>query len=213
MDFLENVRIADDYSAKNARFPVQYVIRPNTDEFHDYRGYAGRLSGGKLYVGESVTVLPSMLESKIKTINVFEKELLEAKSGESVTIVLEDDIDVSRGNMIAPTENLPKSVKEVEVMICWLNEKPMMLRGKYVLRNSSNEVRCIITELKHKININTLEPDLEDKTVKMNDIALISLKTTAPIFVDNYMENHVSGSLILIDEASNETVGAGMISC
>lgn len=211
LDFLENVRIADDYSAKNARFPVQYVIRPNTDEFHDYRGYAGRLSGGKLYVGESVTVLPSMLESKIKTINVFEKELLEAKSGESVTIVLEDDIDVSRGNMIAPTENLPKSVKEVDVMICWLNEKPMMLRGKYVLRNSSNEVRCIITELKHKININTLEPDLEDKTVKMNDIALISLKTTAPIFVDNYMENHVSGSLILIDEASNETVGAGMV--
>ncbi len=211
LELLENVRIADDYNLKNARFPVQYVIRPNNDKFHDYRGYAGRLAGGKMYVGENVTVLPSMLSSKIKSIDVFEKSLSETKSGESITIVLEDDIDVSRGNMIAPSANLPKVLNEFNTMICWLNEKPLILRGKYILRHSSNEVKCIITNVVHKININNLEPDTEDKDVKMNDIALISIKTSSAIFADDYKENPVSGSLIIIDEATNETVGAGMI--
>jgi sulfate adenylyltransferase subunit 1 len=211
LQLLETIRIADDYSDKCARFPVQYVIRPHDDKFHDYRGYAGRLSGGKMYPGELVTILPSMLVSRIKSIDVFEKSLPEAKSGDSVTIVLEDDIDVSRGNMIVPSENIPQVTKDVEIMLCWFNEKPLMIRGKYVLRHSSSEVKCMIMSVDHKININTLEPDYEDKNVKMNDIARITLKTTAPIFVDDYKKNQVSGSLILVDEATNETVGAGMV--
>jgi sulfate adenylyltransferase subunit 1 len=211
LELLETLRIADDYSSKIVRFPVQYVIRPHDDKYHDYRGYAGRISGGRMYPGELVTVLPSMLVSRVKSIDVFEKSLPEAKSGDSVTIVLEDDIDISRGNMIVPSENIPQVAKDVEVMICWFNEKPLMIRGKYVLRHSSSEVKCMTMSVDHKININTLEPDYEDKNVKMNDIARITLKTTAPIFVDDYRDNPVSGSLILVDEATNETVGAGMV--
>ncbi|MDD3688129.1 MAG: GTP-binding protein [Bacteroidales bacterium] len=211
LELLETLRIADDYSSKIVRFPVQYVIRPHDDKYHDYRGYAGRISGGRMYPGELVTVLPSMLVSRVKSIDVFEKSLPEAKSGDSVTIVLEDDIDISRGNMIVPSENIPQVAKDVEVMICWFNEKPLMIRGKYVLRHSSSEVKCMVMSVDHKININTLDPDYEDKNVKMNDIARITLKTTAPIFVDDYRDNPVSGSLILVDEATNETVGAGMV--
>jgi sulfate adenylyltransferase subunit 1 len=211
LELLETLRIADDYSSKIVRFPVQYVIRPHDDKYHDYRGYAGRISGGRMYPGELVTVLPSMLVSRVKSIDVFEKSLPEAKSGDSVTIVLEDDIDISRGNMIVPSENIPQVTKDVEVMICWFNEKPLMIRGKYVLRHSSSEVKCMVMSVDHKININTLDPDYEGKNVKMNDIARITLKTTAPIFVDDYRDNPVSGSLILVDEATNETVGAGMV--
>lgn len=211
LELLETLRIADDYSSKIVRFPVQYVIRPHDDQYHDYRGYAGRISGGRMYPGELVTVLPSMLVSRVKSIDVFENSLPEAKSGDSVTIVLEDDIDISRGNMIVPSENIPQVTKDVEVMICWFNEKPLMIRGKYVLRHSSSEVKCMVMSVDHKININTLDPDYEDKNVKMNDIARITLKTTAPIFVDDYRDNPVSGSLILVDEATNETVGAGML--
>ncbi|HNQ68792.1 MAG TPA: GTP-binding protein [Bacteroidales bacterium] len=211
LQLLETIRIADDYSDKCARFPVQYVIRPHDDKYHDYRGYAGRLSGGKMYPGELVTILPSMLVSRIKSIDVFEKSLPEAKSGDSVTIVLEDDIDVSRGNMIVPSENIPQVTKDLEIMMCWFNEKPLMIRGKYVLRHSSSEVKCMVMAVNHKININTLEPDYKDQNVKMNDIANITIKTTAPIFIDDYKKNQVSGSLILVDEATNETVGAGMV--
>lgn len=211
LHLLETIRIADDYSDKCVRFPVQYVIRPNNDKFHDYRGYAGRISGGKIYPGDLVTILPSMLVSRIKSIDVFENSLEVAKSGDSVTIVLEDDIDVSRGNMIVPSDNLPEVTKDINVMICWFNEKPMMLRGKYILRHSASEVKCMIMAVNNKVNINSLEEVSDDKDVKMNDIANISIKTTAPVFVDNYKKNPVSGSLILVDEATNETVAAGMI--
>lgn len=211
LNLLETVSIAETNTIENARFSVQYVIRPQTAEYPDYRGYAGRVAGGTFAQGEEVTVLPSMLTSKIKSIDIFEESLKEAKSGESVTICLEDEIDISRGDMIVPSDSVPLVTKELDVMMCWFNERPMQLRGKYVLRNASNEVRCMITGMNSKMNINTLEVDKEDKSVNMNDIANVSLKTTAPLFVDAYKKNSVSGSLILIDESTNETVAAGMV--
>ncbi len=211
LHLLETVRIADDYNSKCVRFPIQYVIRPQSDEYHDFRGYSGRLAGGKLFVGDNVTVLPSMLTSKIKSIEDFGKKLYEAKSGDSLTLCLEDNIDISRGNMIVPSSNVPTVTKEFNVMMCWFNERPLQVRGKYVLRHSTSEVKCMLTAINNKININTLEKDFEDKVVNMNDIANVAIKTTAPLFIDDYKENPVSGSLVIIDEATNETVAAGMI--
>ena len=211
LNLLETVRIADDYSSSKARFPVQFVIRPQSEKHHDYRGYAGRIAGGKFYTGDSVTILPSMLTSKIKSIDIFGKSVYEAKSGDSVSIRLENEIDISRGNMIVPSSNVPVVTKELSVMLCWFNEKSLMHRGKYILRHSSSEVKCMITDINFKVNINTLEEDTDDKDVRMNDIANISLKTTAPIFIDDYKDNPVSGSMVLIDEATNETVAAAMV--
>ncbi|MBN2777702.1 MAG: GTP-binding protein [Bacteroidales bacterium] len=211
LHLLETVRIADDYNSKFVRFPVQYVIRPQSDKYHDFRGYAGRVSGGKLFVGDKVTVLPSMLTSKIKSIEDFGNERYDAKSGDSITICLEDDIDISRGNMIVPSDNLPEVAKEFNVMMCWFNEKPMLAKGKYILRHSTNEVKAILSSINTKLNINTLEEDTEDKEIRMNDIANVTIKVASPVFIDDYKNNHVSGSIILIDEATNETVAAGMV--
>lgn len=211
LHLLETVRVADDYNSKVARFPVQYVIRPQSDEYHDFRGYAGRLSAGKIFVGDEVTVLPSMLTTKIKSIESFGQKLDVIKSGQSVTLCLENEIDISRGDMIVPSSNLPKVAKEFRAMICWFNEKPLQIKGKYILRHSTNEVKCMLPSLNSKTNINTLEEDYEDKNVRMNDIANVSIKTASPIFIDDYKENSVSGSFILVDEATNETIAAGMI--
>lgn len=211
LGFLEDVRIAEEDVKGSARFPVQFVIRPQSEEYHDYRGYAGRVAGGKFYVGEAVTALPSMLTSKISRIDSYTTPLTEVSSRESVTICLEDEIDISRGDMIVPSANLPTITKNLNVMMCWFNEQPLQVKGKYILRHSSNEVRCMITGINSKVNINTLENDYEDKSVCMNDIANIAIKTTAPLFVDPYKKNSVSGSLILIDEATNETVAAAMV--
>lgn len=211
LNLLETVRIADDYNSKYVRFPVQYVIRPQSDEYHDFRGYAGRLAGGQIFVGDKVTVLPSMLTSKIKSIEDFGNERYDAKSGDSITICLEDDIDISRGNMIVPSENLPELAKEFNVMLCWFNEKPLQIKSKYILRHSTNEVKSVLSEVNTKLNINTLEEDTDKKEIKMNDIANVTIKLASPIFIDDYKLNNVSGSIILIDEATNETVAAGMV--
>lgn len=211
LHLLETVRVADDYNSKVSRFPVQYVIRPQSDEYHDFRGYTGRLSAGKMFVGDEVTVLPSMLTTKIKSIESFGQKLDVIKSGQSVTLCLENEIDISRGDMIVPSSNLPKVAKEFRAMICWFNEKPLQIKGKYILRHSTNEVKCMLPSLNSKTNINTLEEDYEDKNVRMNDIANVSIKTASPIFIDDYKENSVSGSFILVDEATNETIAAGMI--
>lgn len=211
LHLLETVRVADDYNSKVSRFPVQYVIRPQSDEYHDFRGYAGRLSAGKMFVGDEVTVLPSMLTTKIKSIESFGQKLDVIKSGQSVTLCLENEIDISRGDMIVPSSNLPKVAKEFRAMICWFNEKPLQIKGKYILRHSTNEVKCMLPSLNSKTNINTLEEDYEDKSVRMNDISNVSIKTASPIFIDDYKENSVSGSFILVDEATNETIAAGMI--
>ena len=208
---LENIHIASDYNLVDARFPIQYIIRPNSDEFHDYRGYAGRIEGGIFSKGDEVTVLPSGLTTTIKSIDTFQKTLEEAFAPQSVTLTLKDDIDISRGDMIVHKDNLPQVGQDIELMICWLNEKPLLLNGKYQLKHTSNDARCMIKDIVYKVNINTLENNYEDKSIQMNDIARLKLRTTKPLFYDSYKKNRITGSLVLIDEGTNETVCAGMI--
>lgn len=211
MYLLENIQIANDINHSDARFPVQYVIRPMSTEHHDYRGYAGRIAGGVFKKGDAVTVLPSGHTSKIKSIDLLDSSLDEAFAPMSVTLTLENEIDISRGDMIVKTDNQPETTQDFEVMICWLADKQLQLNGKYALKHTSKDVRCVIKEIQYKVNINTLEKIEDDKTINLNDIARISVKTTAPIAVDKYGKNRNTGSIILIDEASNVTVGAGMI--
>ncbi|MCT4614319.1 MAG: sulfate adenylyltransferase subunit CysN [Marinifilaceae bacterium] len=211
LDLLENIEIIDDRSFENPRFPVQYVIRPQTDEHHDYRGYAGRVASGVFKADQEVRILPSGIVTKIKSIDTFNGEISEAFPPQSITLTLENDIDVSRGDMIVENGKEPQSGNEFDAMISWMNEKPMLERGKYLLKHTSNETKCMVRDIKFKVNINTLEEKTDDKTINMNDIACVSFKTSKPIFFDSYVDNRETGSFILIDEATNETVAAGMI--
>jgi len=208
---LENIYIKGDNNYVDARFPVQYVIRPQSDEFHDYRGYAGRIDGGIFKIGDKVKVFPSGLESKIKSIDTLNETLKTAFAPQSVSITIEDDIDISRGDMIAKIDNLPRKSQDITAMISWFNERPLILKGKYALRHTTNDVKCIIQDVKFKMDINSLERNYDDKEVKMNDIARIQIKTAKPIFYDGYRKNRNTGSFVLIDEVTNETLGAGMI--
>ncbi|MDA8581787.1 sulfate adenylyltransferase subunit CysN [Schleiferiaceae bacterium] len=208
---LETVHISADYNLRDCRFPVQTVIRPHTDEYHDFRGYAGRVAGGIFKKGDKVVALPSGLESKISGIHTLTGELEEAFPPMSVTITLEDDIDISRGDMLVRSENRPEAQQDLDVMLCWLNATPPRPRAKYVLKQTTADARAMITEIKYKMDINTLHRLEEDKDIKMNDIARVKIRSTKPIFADEYNQNRVTGSLILVDEATNETVAAGMI--
>ena len=208
---LETVHISADYNLRDCRFPVQTVIRPHTDEYHDFRGYAGRVAGGILKKGDKVVALPSGLESTISGIHTLTGELDEAFPPMSVTITLEDDIDISRGDMLVRSENRPDGQQDLDVMLCWLNATPPRPRAKYVLKQTTADARAMITEIQYKMDINTLHRLEEDKDIKMNDIARVKIRSTKPIFADEYNQNRVTGSLILVDEATNETVAAGMI--
>ena len=210
--YLENVHIGSDYNLIDCRFPVQQVIRPNTDEYHDYRGYAGRVAGGIFKKGDKVTLLPSGFSSEIAKIDTFDGEVEEAFPPQSVTILLKDDLDLSRGGMIVRENNQPEVTQDIEIMLCWFDEKkPLQVRGKYALRHTTQEVRCIVKEVRYKMDINTLHRNQEDNTLNVNDIGRVVLRTTLPLFVDPYRQNRITGSIILIDEATNRTVGAGMI--
>ncbi|OFY94366.1 MAG: sulfate adenylyltransferase [Bacteroidetes bacterium RIFCSPLOWO2_12_FULL_31_6] len=211
MYLLENIHIGSDYNHIDCRFPVQYVIRPQSEKYHDYRGYAGRIAGGVFKPGDKVAVLPSGFISTIKSIDTMDGSLSEAFAPMSVTITLDDDIDVSRGDMIVRENNQPNINQDIDIMICWLNEKKMLLNGKYAVKHTSNDVRCIIKDMKYKVNINNLHRIEGDKELNMNEIARISIRTTKPLLYDKYTNNRFTGSLILIDEGTNETVGAGMI--
>ncbi len=211
MYYLENVHIGSDHNLIDCRFPVQFVIRPYSDEYHDYRGYAGRVAGGVFKKGDKVMLLPSGFTSTIAKIDTYDGEINEAHPPQSVTILLEDDLDLSRGDMIIRENNKPDIDQDVEVMICWFNPKTLQERGKYTLIHTTQEVRCMVKEIRYKLDINTLHRNLEDKSIGMNDIARVVLRTTKPIFFDSYRRNRNTGSIILIDEATNETVGAGMI--
>lgn len=208
---LENIHIGSDHNHIDCRFPVQYVIRPQTDEFHDYRGYAGRIAGGIFKPGDKVKALPSGFESTIKSIDTLDGSIDEAFAPMSVTLTLEDEIDISRGDMIVRENNQPTVDQDLDVMVCWLNEKKLQLRGKYAVKHTSNDARCIIKDIRYKVDINTLHRMEGDKDISMNDIGRISIRTTKPLFFDSYQRNRNTGSLIFIDEATNETVGAGMI--
>ena len=208
---LETVHISADYNLRDCRFPVQTVIRPHTDEHHDFRGYAGRVAGGIFKKGDKVVALPSGLESTISGIHTLTGELDEAFPPMSVTITLEDDIDISRGDMLVRSENRPEGQQDLDVMLCWLNATPPRPRAKYVLKQTTTDARAMITEIQYKMDINTLHRLEEDKDIKMNDVARVKIRSTKPIFADEYNQNRVTGSLILVDEATNETVAAGMI--
>ena len=211
MHLLENIHIGSDHNYVDCRFPVQYVVRPQSVEFPDYRGYAGRIEGGVFKPGDEVIVLPSGFTSKIKSIDTFEGKVEEAFSPMSVCMTLTDDIDISRGDMLVRKNNRPTVEQNIDLMICWMNEKKMMLGGKYTIRHTSQTARCVIKEANYKMDINTLHRLEEDKEISMNDIGRITIRTTKPLFFDSYGRNRNTGSIILVDEATNETVAAGMI--
>jgi len=208
---LETIHIGSDHNHIDCRFPVQYVIRPQKDEFHDYRGYAGRIAGGVFKAGDKVLALPSGFTTKIKKIDTMEGEIEEAFAPMSVTLCLEDEIDISRGDMIVREHNQPKASQDIDLMICWLSPKALQERGKYAIKHTSSDARCVVKEVLYKMDINSLHRMESDKQIGMNDIGRIRIRTTKPLFFDSYKRNRITGSLILIDESNNETVGAGMI--
>ena len=208
---LENIHISGDHNHIDARFPIQQVIRPQSDKYHDYRGYAGRIAGGIFRPGDEVVVFPSGFTSKVKSIDTIDGALNEAFAPMSVTLTLEDEIDISRGDMIARVNNRPEVGQDVDLMICWFNEKPMLPNGKYALKHTTSDARCMIKNIQYKMDINSLHRNEDDKKIAMNDIAKVTLRTTKPLFFDRYNRNRITGSLILLDEGTNETVGAGMI--
>ena len=211
MHLLENVHIGSDENHIDCRFPVQYVIRPQSKEFPDYRGYAGRIAGGVFKAGDKIKVLPSGIDSKIKSIDTFNEEINQAFAPMSVCITLEDDIDISRGDMLVREHNQPFIGQELDLMICWMNSKKLIVKGKYTIKHTSQNARCIIQEIRYKIDINTLHRIEDKKEIGLNDIGRIAIKTTKPLFYDKYSRNRNTGSIIIVDEATNETVGAGMI--
>lgn len=208
---LETVNIASDLNMIDSRFPVQYVIRPQSDEFHDFRGFAGRIEGGVFKPGDEIMHLPSGLTTKIKTVETIDGQLEEAFPPMSVTMTLEDNIDISRGDMIVKPNNQPEVGQDIELMLCWLNEKKMTPGGKYSIKHTTKDARCVIKEVRYKMNINTLHKIEDDKTIGLNDIGRVLIRTTSPLFYDSYNKNRITGSVILVDEFTNETVGAGMI--
>ncbi len=211
LHILENMHIGSDHNHIDPRFPVQYVIRPESDKYHDFRGYAGSVAGGVFRKGDKVMVLPSGFTSEITEINTMNESLEEAFPPMSVVISLKDDIDISRGDMIVKENNSPEVSQDIEIMMCWFNEKPMQIGGKYALKHTTKDVKCVVKDVKYKVNVNTLEKIENDKTINLNDIARVSLRTTKPLFYDSYRKNRITGSLVLIDEATNETMAAGMI--
>ena len=211
MYFLENIHIGSDHNHIDCRFPVQSVIRPQSKEFPDFRGYAGRIAGGVFKPGDEVKVLPSGFTANINKIYLKDKEIEEAFSPMSVCMTLNDDLDISRGDMIVRVNNSPKPQQDIDLMVCWMNEKKLVLNGKYHIKHTSKDVRCIVKDIKYKMDINNLHRLEDDKEIGLNDIARISIRTTSPLFTDEYRRNRMTGSLIIIDEATNETLGAGMI--
>ncbi|GAA5520580.1 sulfate adenylyltransferase subunit CysN [Aliifodinibius salicampi] len=208
---LENVQVDSDYNHVDSRFPVQWVTRPQSKEYPDYRGYAGKVAGGVFKPGDEIIALPSGFTSTIKTVETYQKEEEEVFQPMSVTMTLEDDIDISRGDMIAKPDNQPSVGQDIDLMVCWLNKEPLKPNGKYAIKHTTKDARCIIKEVKYKVNINTLHRVEGDKEIGLNDIGRIQIRTTEPLFYDSYNRNRTTGSVILIDEYTNETVGAGMI--
>lgn len=208
---LEHIHISSDVNKIDARFPVQTVLRPQRDEFIDYRGYAGRVASGIFRPGDDVVVMPSGFTSKIKSIDTLKGTLKEAYAPMSISITLEDDIDVSRGDMIVKANNKPEAVQEFDAMFCWLHNQPARPRAKYTILHNTNEQKAMIKNVLYKIDIDTYDRNSEDKEIKMNDIGRITLRTTRPLMVDGYRDNRITGSFILIDDATHETVAAGMI--
>jgi bifunctional enzyme CysN/CysC len=209
---LESVHIASDRNLIDARFPVQYVIRPQSEEFHDYRGYAGQIAGGVFKPGDDVVVLPSGLPTRIASIDTFDGPVDEAFPPMSVTIRLTDDIDVSRGDMICRTNNRPNVAQDVDAMVCWLSETATLTpRTKLAIKHTTRSARVMVKDLQYRLDINSLHRDEDADRLDLNEIGRVTMRVTQPLFVDEYRRNRETGSFILIDEATDNTVGAGMI--
>ncbi|WP_308990375.1 GTP-binding protein [Mariniflexile litorale] len=211
MYHLETVHISSDYNHVDCRFPIQSVIRPHTLEKQDFRGFAGRIDGGVFKEGDKVKILPSGFVSTIKTIELNGESITEAFAPMSVIMTLEDEIDISRGDMITRENNIPEIGQDIEVLVTWMNIKPLQVRTKVIIKHTTNECISMVTDLKYKVNINTLHRIEGIDNVEMNDIARISIRTSKPLFYDAYKKNRQTGSIIIIDEQTNETIGAGMI--
>jgi sulfate adenylyltransferase subunit 1 len=208
---LETIHISSDQNHIDCRFPVQTVIRPQKEEYHDFRGYAGRIAGGIFKPGDEVMAMPSGFTSKIKTIGTPFGQVQEAFAPMSVTMTLEDEIDISRGDMIVRTNNSPAAVQDLDVMLCWLHQRGPAPRAKYNIMHTTNEAKAIIKEIVYRVDINNLHRVENEPEIKMNDIARVKIRTTKPLLVDAYRKNRFTGSIILVDEATHETVAAGMI--
>ena len=209
---LETVHIASDRNLIDARFPVQYVIRPMRDEHHDYRGYAGQVAGGVLKPGDEVVVLPSGFTSTIATIETADGPVEEAFAPMSVTITLADEVDVSRGDMIARVKNRPHMGQDIDAMVCWMSDTTWLRDGaKLAIKHTTRWARAMVKDLHYQLDVNTLHRDEDAVALSLNEIGRVTLRTTQPLFFDEYRRNRITGSFILVDEASHTTVGAGMI--
>jgi bifunctional enzyme CysN/CysC len=208
---LEHLHIAGDRNLIDNRFPVQWVVRPMTDEHHDYRGYAGQVASGVFKPGDEVMVLPSVRQTRVKRIDSYEGPLAEAFPPLSVTMLLEDDIDISRGDLICRLHNQPTEAREFEAMACWMADHPLSEGGRYAIKHTSRSARAVVDKVRYRLDVNSLHRDEDANGLDLNEIGRVRLRTSAPLQLDEYRRNRATGAFILIDEATNDTVGAGMV--
>ncbi|MFN8264671.1 MAG: GTP-binding protein [Chitinophagaceae bacterium] len=211
LQFLEEIELDQDINLTDARFQVQFVIRPQTEELHDYRGYAGKIASGIYRKGDAVTVLPQQLETTISKIEVAGVEVEEAFAPQGVVLHLADDIDISRGDAIVKTAQLPKTSNELEILLCWLDDKPLQTGNKYLLQHNSRLVRAVVRNIEYKLDVNTLQQQPVEGSVKLNEVVKATIKTAAPLVYDSFDQLHTNGSAILVDETSNSTVAAVLL--
>lgn len=211
LDFLETVNIQENENLEASRFPIQYIIRPQTTELHDYRGYAGKITSGIFKKGDKIKIYPSEIEATISSIEVNLKEVNEAFAPQSAVIQLDKDVDISRGDLIVNLDKQPKFTNELEVQVCWMHQKALQIGSKYLIQNQTNRVKAIVKSIEYLVDINTFEKQFDVSEVQLNQIAKIKLKTATPIAYDSYSSLQAQGGIIFIDETSNVTVGAGIL--
>jgi sulfate adenylyltransferase large subunit len=211
LEHLETIELAGDRNLDDRRFPVQWVIRPMADEYHDYRGYAGEVAGGIWRAGDEVVVLPSGRRSRVAAVDTFEGELGAALPGQSVTIRLEDDVDVGRGDMLADPDRAPSVARELTAELCWMSERALEPRARFVVKHTTRSVRAVVDDLVSVVDMHTLEDRPSPERLELNDLGVVKLRLAEPLAVDLYERNRATGAFILIDEATNDTVAAGMV--
>jgi sulfate adenylyltransferase subunit 1 (EFTu-like GTPase family) len=211
LEHLETIEIAGDRNLADRRFPVQWVIRPMADEYHDYRGYAGQVAGGVWRAGDEVVVLPSGLRSRVAAVETLDGEIEAAGPGRSVTIRLEDDVDVSRGDLLADPERPPLVARELTAHLCWMSERPLEPRSRLAVKHTTRSARAVVEEIVSVVDMETLEDRPSPERLELNDLAVVRLRLAEPLVVDSYERNPPTGAFILIDESSNDTVAAGMV--
>jgi bifunctional enzyme CysN/CysC len=208
---LEHVHVSSDRNLIDVRFPVQYVIRPQSAAHRDYRGYAGTVASGVLKPGDEVMVLPSGFTSTIEAIDTPDGPVDEAFPPMSVTVRLSDDLDISRGDMICRVNNAPTVTQDIDAMVCWMTDRPLVPGQKLAVKHTTRQARALVRDLRYRLDVNTLHRDEDSTELGLNDIGRVVLRTTVPLFTDEYRRNRATGGFILVDEATNRTVGAGMI--